>query len=41
MAAAVATMLVAQMNGDRQVQTQVFRPELVVGQTTAPAPARV
>jgi alanine racemase len=41
MAAAIATMLVAQMNGDRQVQTQVFRPELVVGQTTAPAPAHV
>ena len=41
MAAAIATMLVAQMNGDRQVQTQVFRPELVVGQTIAPAPARV
>ena len=42
MAAAVAALLVAQMKGDHQVQTQVFRPELVVGQTTAPlAPARV
>lgn len=42
MAAAAAALLVAQMNGDHQAQTQVFRPELVVGQTTAPrAPARV
>lgn len=42
MAAAVAALLVAQMDGDHQVQTQVFRPELVVGQTTALlAPARV
>ena len=42
MAAAVAALLVAQMNGDPQTQTQVFRPELIVGRTSAPlAPARV